>query len=305
MVSPAFYAADQAMRHGNPAGALHHFRIALAEEPDSALVHAALSLCLGALNRRYGAMEEALEALRLDPGLPAAKIAYGYASLLADDDREAERAAREVLQDNPNSNDALWLRCEIALAGRKHGVLREAAFELLAHDPESSGAKTFLSRAESMRGEGLAAEKLAVEALTLRPEDANAHEALGWALLAQGRAKAAREAALMALKLAPDGPALLLLAAATLRARPLTGWLFWPGLQMMRRSDGVTLVFLMSLLVSVTVAENVLHYFERTDFIPVLDTAYWSIIVALVAFNFAVRFMVERDIERVRLRPGF
>jgi cytochrome c-type biogenesis protein CcmH/NrfG len=88
-------------------------REALASQPEEASAHARLALGLANLGQAREAVEAGRCAVALDPELPFAHYAHGWA-LLGDDTKNAERAAREALRLQPGADDTDCSRKYIA-----------------------------------------------------------------------------------------------------------------------------------------------------------------------------------------------
>lgn len=294
--------AERAIRRGAYAAALRALQDALSEDPNSAEAHAQLSLCLSFLNRRYGASEEADRALALNPELPQAHIAKGFSSLGFVDARSARQSVETVLALDAGSVDALFLNCAIALQEREPKQLRDAASRLLASAPWHHEGKWFMSRAASFEGRGAEAERLAREALSENPEDNHAHEALGWAFLVQGMHAQAVGAALDALRLSPDSQsAFSLLAAARLRQDPLTGWLFWAAVGLLRGSQGAVLTIMMVLSAIYFFTSDVLRFLNLPEAVNALEIVVWTVVIVWVITVQVLGRVLDRELRGVRL----
>lgn len=294
--------AQRAVRRGAYAAALRSLQDALTEDPNAAEAHATLSLCLSFLDRRYGALEEADRALALNPELAQAHVARGFSLLGFADAKGAESCVDKALALDVNSIDALFLSCSIALQEREPRRLREAASRLLASAPWHHEGKWFMSRAASFEGKGAEAERLAREALNENPEDSHAHEALGWAFLVQGMPAQAAEAALDALRLSPDSRgAFSLLAAARLREQPLTGWLFWAAVWLLRGSQRSVLTVMMVITAIYFFTSDVLRYLGLSTASNALEIAVWIVVIVWVITVQILGRVLDRELRGVRL----
>lgn len=298
----AMQMADAAVQRGTYHAALTHYADALTENPDSAEAHARLSICLSRMNRRFGAVEEAERALRIDPEYPLGHVAMGYAALFTGDVRGARAAVERVRRLDPEGHVAFILRCDIALATRNGKELRAAATALLTSDPDNTFCVCMLSRAAAMEGKGAEAERLAREALRAEPEDALAHECIGWAFFAQRRFRQAKEAALSALSLSPDNPsAFLLMAASTLRQRWLTGWFFWVALWATQNSERTFLTAIIIFNAIVMFTGNFLWFYNQTQAFDVLNYGTWAISISIVASYVILTRILQNEARNVRL----
>lgn len=200
---------------------------ALTEDPENGRAHAELSITLAAMNRRFGAIEEANRALSYAPNDPASHLALALALLLIDDTDGAEAANERALQLDPMSVDALHLRCALALRARDADALETAATALRAALPARADPFVSLADAAILRGDAPVAEARAREALALEAESAAAHVAIGEAFYLQRRFEDARDAGLSALSIAPESAgAQKLLTDVGFSRRPVVGPLF-------------------------------------------------------------------------------
>lgn len=298
----AMQMADAAVERGSYQSALVHYADALTENPESAEAHARLSICLSRMNRRFGALEEAERALRIDPEFWLSHVAMGYAALMTGDTRGARAAVERVRRLEPEGAGALYLRCEISLILRDWKDLRAAARELLAYLPEDTFGVCMLSRAAAMEGKGAEAERLAREALRAEPEDALAHECIGWAFFAQRRFRQAKDAALSALSLSPDNSsAFLLMAASALRQRWLTGWFFWLALWATQNSERTFLTAIIIFNAVAMVTGNFLWFYNQTLAFDILNYATWAISICIVASYLILTRILQNEARNVRL----
>lgn len=294
--------ADAAVHRGSYTAALVHYADALTENPDSAEAHAKLSICLSRMNRRFGAVEEAERALRIDPEYPLAHIALGYAALSTGDARGAREAVERVRKLEPEGASAFYLRCDVALVTRNARELRAAATELLNHAPEDTFGICMLSRAAAMEGKGAEAERLAREALRDEPEDPLAHECIGWAFFAQRRFRQAKEAALSALSLSPGShSAFLLMAASALRQRWLTGWFFWFALWATQNSERTFMTAVIIYAGVTMVLGNFFWFYEQTLAFDILNYGTWAISIGIVASYLILTRILQNEARNVRL----
>jgi tetratricopeptide (TPR) repeat protein len=291
------------MARGAFHAALGHFQNALSDDPNDAVAHATLSLCLARMDRRYGALEEAKRALALDPNLPISHVARGAALMLMSDEAGARRSLAQAKALDPYDANALQLACILALDERKPAALRAAAEELIARRPGDPDAKEYMSRAASLAGDGRKAEQLAREALQENPESPDYHVALGWAFVAQGKHAKARDAALTALAISGGNrPALSLLALAKLRAAPLTGWIHWLQLWLVRQSETTRAAAITGILAAKLFGDQVLRHYQMPVAKDALDYTYLALIAVTWLSYFWITAALRRDVQNVRLR---
>lgn len=298
--------AAACVNRGNYSAALSHFQEALTEDPNSAEAHARLSICLSLMNRRYGALEEANRALRLNPELGAAHVAAGLAAMRVEDVPAAEVSLRRALELNPFDIDALTVRCIIALNNRDATKLHNAADALATRSPNDPLAKCYLSRAAEMQGNADEAEKHARSALAIDPELSSAHEAIGWAFLAQDRLDKGRDAALSALSLNPqDRGALGLLAAVSLRKNRFVGQIHRLGLWLTFQPTSRLLIMTLGILALSMMGGRIFRHFDMPIGDRLLDIFYFGFFVILMFSYFSFKRLVEKDTKNVKLTRDY
>ena len=214
-------------------------RRVLAEDPDDALAHALLGLCLVKLERLGEALEQAQEAVRCGPDQAIGHYVLGVASLERGDVARARRAIDEALRLEPDDAAAWTVRGSIELRERRWRPALEAADRALRLDAEHLGAANVRAIALQQLGRGGEADTEIARALGQDPEDAATHVNAGWRWLAQGRAEEASRHFLEALRIEPghDGARRGVLEALKARNRfyrAMLAWFVWLGKQSKR-----------------------------------------------------------------------
>ncbi len=300
------FAVFSAMNQGNNTRALQLLQDILTEDPENALAHAYLSLCLSGMQRRYGAMQEAERALNLDPELSFAHAVHAVALHNLDDPVNARKATDRALALDPYDTTALELKCALALSRGDLANLRGAAEKLVEKDPNSHLPKYYLSRLAALSGDGRQAEIYAREALAIAPHDAANHQALGWAFVKQNELSSARKAALNSLKIDPTNKdAHLLYAYIRLLKNPFTGIIHRIGLFMRFLSEKKIMIYFPFVLLFLMVTTDFARYLE----IPALKYSVWASVVifsiGLYFSNLYVSRMLEKELATVRLNPDY
>jgi tetratricopeptide (TPR) repeat protein len=221
--------AQLQMRRNDLFGAIETLRRALTLEPDDAVAHAVLSLCLHDQKRLYAAQYEAVAALALDPQLPAAHYAMAMVSMAQRRFKQAEEHFNSALALNPSDTASLRALAHLyELWNRERDMLPllEKAREI---DPDD--ADTWAALAEYYRHirDFELARTFAEHALQLDPQNADALLVMGYLLLRDGSVEDAREHALLILRNdANHSGAIHLLAAVKARSSILLGvwWRF-------------------------------------------------------------------------------
>ena len=178
-------------------------RQALAADPDNALAHALLSICLLEREDWNAATDEARTAVRLAPDSPFSHSTL--ARVLANRQYldEAFESAEESLRLDPTDADTYALLSLIHTQRRDWSAALQAAEQGLEHDAEHVGCNNARAMALTKLGRIAEAGKTLASALEREPENAWSHANLGWASLHDGNSKKALEHFREALRLDP------------------------------------------------------------------------------------------------------
>jgi Tfp pilus assembly protein PilF len=174
-----FRHAELQMNQGSPSAAVETLHNLLAIDPDHALAHAYLAMCLQELRRPEGASFEMRRALKLAPEDHYVRYTAGRIELMQGWDGAAERhldRARELAPENPAAYRLLAI--VYAHTGRPELVLPTLQ-EALNAEPHDAGLKTDIASHLLSRGQIEEAEALALGALRDNPECADAQVLLG------------------------------------------------------------------------------------------------------------------------------
>ena len=198
---------------GSPREAVFHFasagdwarvvpsaREALSSDPDDATVLSLLSLGLSHVNEPSQAVEAARRAVGVDPELGFAHYALGRALLGSDDVTGAERAARESLRLDADS-DAYALLGQVFTRQRRWADALEAAEQGLELDAEHVACANLRARALSGLGRKAEADGVVLEAIGHDPDNAGSHANRGLLLMRQQKYDEALECFRTALRL--------------------------------------------------------------------------------------------------------
>lgn len=167
--------------------AANELRQGLTVNPDDALAHALLALCLSEAKNHTEATAEAGRAIHLAPDLSFGH--YVLASVLSDQDRfaEAERAVGEAIRLNSEEADYFALAAQIKMGQRRWAGALEAAEAGLRLDPEHIPCANLRAMAlVKLRRKDEAGSAIGA-ALARDPENALTHANQGWTLLEQQR----------------------------------------------------------------------------------------------------------------------
>jgi tetratricopeptide (TPR) repeat protein len=176
----------------------------LAADPNNAMAHSLLGLCLSH-RKEYGeATHEAKLAIHLAPDMPHAY--YTLASIFYDRHwlAEAEETITEAIRLNPEDADYFNLLAAIRLDRRRWADCLEAAEQGLQLDPEHVGCNNLRAMALVKLGRRKEAGATIATALAKDPDNALSHANQGWTLLEQGDPRKALEHFREALRLNPQ-----------------------------------------------------------------------------------------------------
>ncbi|MDR3635794.1 MAG: tetratricopeptide repeat protein [Isosphaeraceae bacterium] len=180
------------------------FRQDLAQDPDNAMGHAFLALCLSQADENAEALHEAAEAVRLDPGQAFGHYVRGVILRDLHQLPDAEAAAREAIRLDPDDPNHFALLSSIALQRRNWTESLATAEQGLALDPEHGLCTNLRAMSLVNLGRKDEAAQTLGSALANDPEDPFTHANQGWAYLHQGDHAKALEHFREALRLDPN-----------------------------------------------------------------------------------------------------
>lgn len=220
--------------------------LALAQEPNSAQVHALLALCLLRREQYQQATECAQRAVALQPDWPF--VYYTLAIVWTERNHldKAEEVLAEAIAMSPEEPDFHSLRGRIRFAQSDWDGALEAVQEALAFDPEHLEALNLRAMALQKLGRAEDAQNELQATLQLAPESAETHAVFGWSYLQKGDRAKATEHFREALRLNPELEWAQAGVVEALRAwnpayRMLLKYFFWMGSLGRRGQWGVIL----------------------------------------------------------------
>jgi tetratricopeptide (TPR) repeat protein len=184
--------AEQELRH------------ALAGNPNQAMTHSLLALCLVKRKAFQEATDEAQQAIHLAPDVPFSHHALAVVWYERNRLREAEAAVGEAIALNPFQAESFGLLAAIKFGQRQWQAALDVAEQGLAADPEHVQCINYRAMALNNLGRASGAAEALESALARDPEDDDSHANLGWTRLQQGRTKEALEHFREALRLNPE-----------------------------------------------------------------------------------------------------
>jgi Tfp pilus assembly protein PilF len=221
--------AERHINLGNPRGAIEPLRRVLAENPDHALAHAYLGMCLQQVGEPGAAQTSIRTALGLAPDNGFVSYVAGYVALSQKRLGAAEEWLTRARQRMPEHAETYRLLAIVYGRTKRWARVLPTLQEGLSHDPNNHRVIADFGTHLNLLGRVAEAEMKALEALKICPESPEAHVLMGQVRLRQRRISEAREHALTALLInANYAPALQLLASIELQANFLVGawWRF-------------------------------------------------------------------------------
>ena len=184
--------------------AQEEFRQALAQEPDNAIVHAMLSLCLNQLAEGEEGLEEARQAVQLAPDMPFCHYVKACALDARGRYEEAHQAIAEAIRLDPHDADYFERQGLIFARQEKWEQALEASRQGLAIDAENVDCLNLQGMALTHLGRKEEARQAVEGSLARNPQNAFSHASMGWTLLHQSKHKEALEHFREALRLNPQ-----------------------------------------------------------------------------------------------------
>lgn len=215
-------------------------RQSLADEPDDALAHAVLAICLTRLKQHAVAMREAELAVGFDPEQPYVFFAKSIVELERNCFEDAEQSIQTAIGLDPNATDYFAQLARIELERACWQKALAAAQQGLELDPEDVDCSNLQAIALNRLGRQGEANEAIKTALKRNPEDADTHANMGWSLLESGEPEEAMKYFRESLRLNPENDwarqgIVEAMKARYLFYRILLGWFVW----MMNLSSGV------------------------------------------------------------------
>ena len=193
------------MEQHRPEQAAEQLRMALASDPNHAVAHALLALCLLEDRDQWQqATREAEQAIGLEPDNGFTH--YVLANVLSQRKRfdEALNAIHAALTIDAEDADYYGLQASLYARQERWTAALSAAEQGLSYDAEHSNCESIRSLALERLGRVEDALSQAKESVSRRPDSADAHVALAWAMLNRGDHQGAAVEFREALRLEPS-----------------------------------------------------------------------------------------------------
>lgn len=184
--------------------ALREFQLALADDPNDAMAHAFMALCLMQQKQYEPASRSAAQAIGAAPDLPFAH--YVAASVFQERRRfkEAERAIGEAIRLDPYTAAFHGMAAMLRVAASDWNGALDRATGGLAIDPDDDMCRNARALALVKLGRVNNARTELESSLERNPENAFTHANLGWAALERGQRDQALESFREALRVDPN-----------------------------------------------------------------------------------------------------
>lgn len=235
---------ERLLQQGRYKEAADAFQRALASDPEDPNAFAQLALALHGMNQKHQALDAARESVRLAPGHPFTHYVLGFMFLINGKLIDAERAAKQAIQIDPNNAEYFRLLAMIRAEDGDHSGALNLVEHGLSLDPEDSACLNLRSQLLIKLGRRAEARETSGAALASAPEDAASHANAGWTALHNNKTKEALGHFKESLRLEPGNQWAKAGLAEALKAcnpiyRLLLAFFFW-----MNRLDGRTQFFL-------------------------------------------------------------
>ena len=204
MTSPQLQRALVLLEQGRHELAIPELRQVLATDPDAALPHALLAVCLVDQEHFAEAQDEAQRAIALAPDLPFAHYALAH---VLHDRRDFDRAlvaVREAIRLEPEDADFHALEAQLHLANYRWAEALAAAERGLQVEAQHVASTNLRAVALVKLGRKAEAGATIESALARDPDNTFTHANQGWTLLEQGNHAKALEHFREAMRLDPQ-----------------------------------------------------------------------------------------------------
>lgn len=298
--------AQYQMRHGNRHGAIQNLKRLLGMQPEHAVGHGLLALCLLQEKRIYAAQHEAGIAVQLEPEQPFVHYIQGHIALANRRFKMAEEHFQTAIQLQPDRADYhLGAATYFHVVGDRKRELA-ALEQALALDPDNEECHAEMGEYYLAVGQPHQAESYARSALEINPDCQSAIVLMGMLYLARGNIEEARDHALWVLRDDPSSTKALGLMAS-IKAR--TNWflgLWWHFNAWTSRLGEARVVFVLIMMFLV--------YRVSTQALKDLEMPTASLSMSVLWLAFVVYTWVgpalfnrslAREMQKVSLREDF
>jgi Tfp pilus assembly protein PilF len=278
-MNPHFERAQLLYHQGRYEQAEESLRRSLTDEPDFALAHALLALCMVERKAWKDATDESERAIGLAPDNPFTHHVYARVMLERNLVDEAEKAAKQAVELDPYDAELHYTLGAVQMAQRRWPAALEQADEGLRLDAEHIQCANLRAMALVKLGRKGEADHVMKGVLSRDPDDAFSHANQGWTALNQSDPKKALEHFREALRLDPtlefaQAGMVEALKARYLIYRLMLRWFLWMSSLGRKWQWGIILLLFFGMRVTRQVAAG------NPNLAPVL----WPIYGILVGF---------------------
>jgi tetratricopeptide (TPR) repeat protein len=299
--------AEALLRAGNSAAAIEPLRDALTADPEQAYPHMLLARALRNQARLTGSRYEAERGIELAPLWASAHLELAQTLLIQQHRKAALDSTDKAIELEPHNAFAHLMRAKLL---RFQGRREEAEASLanaLNLEPNAPDIIAEQGFAGLEQGRIDRVEAAGREILSRNPNHPDGLILTGHARLAAGDSEEALRLALSALANAPnDLEALHLLASAKMRKNPVGG-LWWRWNRLLVKLGETRAIFLVVGL-WVLYRWSILASDDLglpAEVATILSVVYLAFVLYTLSAGTIVSRMVAKEVERVRLKPGF
>ena len=299
--------AEALLRVGNSAAAIEPLRDALTADPEQAVPHMLLARALRDQARLTGSRYEAERAIALDPLRASGHLELAQTLLLQQHRKAALEATDKAIELEPYNAFAHLMRAKLLRFQGRREQAEASLATALSLEPEASDIIAEQGYAGLEQGRIDRVEAAGREILSRDPSHPDGLILTGHYRLALGDSEEALRLALSALANAPnDLEALHLLATAKMRKNPIGGlWWRWNRL-LVKLGETRAIFFVVGIWVvyrwSVLASDDLGLPAEAGTILSIL---YLAFVLYTLSAGAIVSRMVAKEVERVRLKPGF
>jgi tetratricopeptide (TPR) repeat protein len=287
MLTPEIQRAQLLMEVERFDDAIQALRQHLLNDPDDALAHAQLAICLSRKEQFAAATEHAQRAVGMAPEQGFSHYALGSVLMRRGRLKEAHAAADEAIRNEPDDLHNYRLRAAIRMQQERWRDALQDVETGLQLDAEDSVCLTLRAQCLMRLGRRREAVHSVETALQRRPDDAHSHATHGWTLLESGDPDRAMHHFREALRLDPEMEYAREGIIEAMQARHLVyrlflKYVFW----MMRLSPQARWGVLMVGLFGSSFISNLAE--TQPALAPVLIPLYWAYIAFAITTWIAI-----------------
>ena len=299
--------AEALIRVGNSAAAIEPLRDALTADPEQARPHMLLARALRDQARLTGSRYEAERAIEIEPMRADGHLELAQTLLLQQHKKAALASTDKAIELEPYNAFAHLLRAKLLRFAGKRAEAEASLATALQLEPNAPDIIAEQGYSALEQGRIDRVEAAGREILSRNPSHPDGLILTGHSRLAARDTEEALRLALSALANAPnDLEALHLLATAKMRKNPIGG-LWWRWNRLLVKLGETRAIFLV-VGIWVLYRWSVLASGDLglpPETATILSILYLAFVLYTLSAGAIVSRMVAKEVERVRLRPGF